>query len=129
MSLMELYCCFKEDNPKVVIGKSKFAELRPPHICLSSDTPKNVCLCRYHENTSLVLECVQRHVPRIVLKSSTEFVSSVVYSTDYPLCMLNTCEECRNTRFFQTSIVDHIPGEEKQLKTTWYTWGTSGECS
>ena len=50
------------ENPNVVIGKSKFAELRPPQVCLCSETPRNVCLCRYHENTSLLLECVRRHV-------------------------------------------------------------------
>ena len=110
----------------MVIGKSKFAELRPPQVCLCSETPRNVCLCRYHENTSLLLECVRRHVPRKVFKSSTEFVSSVVCSNDDPQCMLNTCEECRNAQLFQSSIVDHIPDEEKQLKTTWCAWETVG---
>ena len=38
--------------------------------------------------------------------------------------MLNTCEECRNAQLFQSSIVDHIPDEEKQLKTTWCAWET-----
>ena len=48
-SLMETYALFCKDYPNK-IGKSKFAELRPNHVLLSSKLPHNVCLCKYHEN-------------------------------------------------------------------------------
>ncbi len=49
-SILEAYRYFKKEHPEFIIGKSKFAELRPSHVLRSSDTPRNVCLCRYHEN-------------------------------------------------------------------------------
>lgn len=48
-SILEAYRYFKNEHPESIIGKSKFAELRPSHVLRSSDTPRNVCLCRYHE--------------------------------------------------------------------------------
>jgi hypothetical protein len=41
---------FKHDFPGMTIGKSKFAQLRPPHIDLERDTPHNVCVCAVHYN-------------------------------------------------------------------------------
>ncbi|CAB4058401.1 unnamed protein product [Lepeophtheirus salmonis] len=122
----------KEDNDNLVIGKSKIAQLGPPHVCLSSDTQKIICVfvsstTKAFTRRTILLECVQRHVPRIVLKSSTEFVSSVVYSTDDPQCTLNTCEECQNAQIFQSSIEDHISVEEKKPETTWYAWDSTAQ--
>jgi len=52
MTLSEAYCCFKADHPQINIGKSKFANLRPKWVFVSSQMPHNVCGCRYHENVS-----------------------------------------------------------------------------
>ena len=49
-SVAEVHALFHEEFPLYKIGKSKFAELRPQHVLLSSKLPHNVCLCRYHEN-------------------------------------------------------------------------------
>ena len=38
----EAYELFRNDHPDIGLGKSKFAELRPKHILLSSDIPNNV---------------------------------------------------------------------------------------
>ena len=43
MSIKECYETFKEFNPDVKIGVSKFAEIRPPNVLYSSETPSNVC--------------------------------------------------------------------------------------
>ena len=43
MSIKECYATFKEFNPDVKIGVSKFAEIRPPNVLFSSETPSNVC--------------------------------------------------------------------------------------
>ena len=49
-SILEVFALFKEEYPDITVGKSKFADLRPKHVLLSSKLPHNVCLCRYHEN-------------------------------------------------------------------------------
>ena len=43
MSIKETYALFKEERSHVKIGLSKFAELRPADVLLSSQTPVNVC--------------------------------------------------------------------------------------
>ena len=43
MSIKECYATFKESNPAVKIGVSKFAEIRPPNVLFSSEPPSNVC--------------------------------------------------------------------------------------
>ncbi len=85
MSILEAYRYFKKEHP--IIGKSKFAELRPSHVLRSSDTPRNVCLCRYHENVKLALDCLQHVIPRLVFQSTQDFVEAVACNTDSPLCM------------------------------------------
>ena len=48
-SLQETFAIFVKDNPTVKISLSKFASLRPVNVKLSSDMPRDVCLCKYHE--------------------------------------------------------------------------------
>ena len=43
MRIKECYATFKESNPDVKIGVSKFAEIRPTNVLLSSETPSNIC--------------------------------------------------------------------------------------
>ena len=50
LTIGEAYQEFKLVHPHMKIGKSKFAEMRPSHVCLRADTPANICLCSYHEN-------------------------------------------------------------------------------
>ncbi|XP_060754349.1 uncharacterized protein LOC132865864 isoform X2 [Neoarius graeffei] len=121
MSLMEAYRLFKEDHPEVTVGKSKFAELRPPFVLLRSDTPKNVCLCKYHENTSLLLNCAYKHLPRMAFKSVSNYVDAVVCSSGSVACMLNECDECGEGRKF-LQLISNIPEEEKDTNTSWYVW-------
>ena len=43
-SILETHALFCKEYPDVKVGKSKFAELRPKHVQLSSKLPHNVCL-------------------------------------------------------------------------------------
>ena len=79
MSIKETYMVFKDENPNVKIGLTKFSTLHPPNVLLSSQTPSKVCICVYHQNMLLALDIIHRHVPGIP-------VYSTVYCT-HP-CML-----------------------------------------
>ena len=88
MKVFEAYRCFKEERPDSSIGKSKFAELRPAHVLKRSETPRNVCLCRYHENINLQIQALQLkgyEFPRIVEISLTTVCAT--------LQTLNACLE------------------------------------
>ena len=54
MSIREAYNLWKEENKNVKLGKSTFATLRPQHVLPTSKLPRNVCVCRYHENFILL---------------------------------------------------------------------------
>ncbi len=112
MSILEAYRYFKKKHPESIIGKSKFAELRPSHVLRPSDTPRNVCLCRYHENVKLALDCLQHTIPRQVFQSTQDFVEAVACNTDSPLCMLGQCAECMNGKLLEMRTVCNIPEDD-----------------
>ncbi|RXN14647.1 Sentrin-specific protease 2 [Labeo rohita] len=124
MSVLEAYRYFKNEHPESAIGKSKFAELRPSHVLRSSDTPRNVCLCRYHENIKLALDCLQHIIPRQAFQSTQDFVEAVACNPESPLCMLGQCAECRNGKLLEMRTLCNIPEDDKQIKATWYAWET-----
>ena len=62
MSLKEVYEQFKNKNPNVPIGLSKFCSLRPFHVRLFDQIPHNVCVCKYHENLRLILIALEKYI-------------------------------------------------------------------
>lgn len=51
-SIRETHALFQSEFEDLKIGKSKFSELQPEFVKVSSKLPHKVCLCRYHENFS-----------------------------------------------------------------------------
>ena len=45
MTIKKAFGIFKIENPNIKVGLSKFAELHPSNVLLSSQTPSNVCMC------------------------------------------------------------------------------------
>ena len=45
MSLREAYKKFKEKNPSLKVGLTRFCELRPAHVKLIDQIPHQVCVC------------------------------------------------------------------------------------
>lgn len=58
--LKEGHALLKKEHPEVKIGISKFSSLRLINVLLSSVTPRNICLCQYHENIHLICDCLAR---------------------------------------------------------------------
>ncbi|EFN76307.1 hypothetical protein EAI_07812, partial [Harpegnathos saltator] len=49
LNLKELYAIFKKSNPKVSVGFSTFAKLRPKHYILAGASGSHsVCVCSIH---------------------------------------------------------------------------------
>ena len=56
-NLKEANQCFKKEYPKVKVGFSKFAMLRPKNVVLAGASgTRSVCVCTLHENVKLMLE-------------------------------------------------------------------------
>ena len=55
-TIFEAYLHFKDENPMVKIGFSKFAEVRQKNIVLPGATGTHiVCVCTYHQNPKLMI--------------------------------------------------------------------------
>ncbi|XP_067247442.1 uncharacterized protein [Chanodichthys erythropterus] len=125
MSVLEAYRVFQDEYPEIKIGKSKFAALRPREVFTKAETPHNVCLCKYHENTQMLLESVHKHIPRHAFQSVSAFIRALVCSPDSPECMLNGCKTCCNAILLQ-NIISNIPDEDKNIQTMWHSWESEG---
>lgn len=119
MSLKETYTTFKDENPNIKIGFSKFCSMRPLDVLLSSQTPANVCVFIHHENIRLSLDTLSMHTDNIP-KYSTEFPSSCLCNPPKEECWFNTC---KNTSCgFQQSYKLQKDGK-KDVK--WYKWSNT----
>lgn len=121
MTLGEAFELFKEQHPDLVIGKSKFAELRPAHVLLVSQMPHNTCGCRYHADVILLLESLHRHSPAIPLYSKEHFLSLCVCDLESDSCMSSNCDDCSEDQLFESNIVTRAGNLEDQIH--WDYWG------
>lgn len=117
LNIKETYGIFQEENPNVKIGSSKFAELRPQNVLLSSQTPSNVCTCIYHQNLFLALHAIHTHAPRIPTYS-TNFPASCLRDPESDLCWFGKC--CHDDCGF--AAVYSLPDDVKDLDTKWFRW-------
>ena len=92
MSIKECYATFKEFNPDVKIGVSKFAEIRPPNVLFSSETPSNVCQL-IHIPSTFHTE-FRQYIPEIQSYTQITFGNSQMTYSDSQ----NTCS-CNNVMF------------------------------
>lgn len=92
---------FTKQYLDVKIGKSKFAELQPKHMLLSSKLPHNVCMCKYHENFIMALEALHNAVLTIP-KYSENFPSMLVCNIEQEDCWNNNCVSCKDEKVFKT---------------------------
>lgn len=118
MSLKEAYARFKEVHPRITIGKSKFAELRPKHIKLFDEIPHNVCVCSYHENMRLLLLAL-KPVIDIPTKFSA-FINQIVCDSSSQICMSLQCDNCKENIacFKPQSTVENEPIKYVQWQKT-----------
>lgn len=123
MTVHEAYKCFCHDKPDLVIGKSKFAELRPKHVLLSSQTPTNACLCRYHENINLLLQGLHSKLPDVFPLKTTDLIVNSVCNPDSEICMFGSCDVCGNLLGFERSIgTKLVSDDDEPIEVKWYAW-------
>ena len=94
-SLKETYKVFKNDNPELRIGKSKFYSLRPKYVLLSPI--KEVCLCIYCANYDLFLTSLINFRGSNVTEldeSRSQIINTTMCSEPSDLCYLQECKIC-----------------------------------
>ena len=98
-NLKELYRDFKQKNPHVRIGFSKFAELRPKHCVLAGASgTHSVCVCTIHQNVKLMLHGVKlqelttgEDLPQ---SSYHHCIAQIICNPPLPECYFGECNFC-----------------------------------
>ena len=117
MTVAEPYKLFREKYPDECIGKSKFAELQPKHVLLSSDLPVNICNCRYHQNFMLLCEAMHKFQSDFPLYSH-DLPPSLVCNENSDDYWNKKCDECKGGKLF----MEKCPLFDTSVKVTWYQW-------
>ena len=120
MTVTEAHSLFVGENPTIVVGKSKFAELQPAEVLLSSKMPHNICGCVYHAKIALLLEELHRKLSENFPLYGEEFVKSCVCNTTSKKCMTSNCVLCKTK--FQTTYLEEIDKKHLRAAATWYQW-------
>ncbi|CAF4314660.1 unnamed protein product [Didymodactylos carnosus] len=117
-NLRETYELFKEENGNVYLGRSSFAELRPPFVVPKAALTHRNCLCVYHENICLLLKSLHKYVGGQYCSSLKAFTDSLVCSTNNEECMFSSCSLCED--FFIEKIQENV--SNGKTKITWSQW-------
>ena len=107
MSVKEYYATFKESKPDVKISVCKFAEIRPPNVLFSSETPSNVCQCIYHQKFILALSSIHQYIPDFP-SYTRDFPSSYPVSDNDPDCWFSESDH-HNCGFFYEGYRNDTP--------------------
>ena len=123
MSVCEAHSIWKSEHPeRRKIGKSKFAKLRPEHILLTSELPRNVCMCKVHENFIQLLKALHKHDNFFPIHSNN-FPSNFVCDEDD--CWFNKCLLSQNGQLFVKKFTFREDvtaiGTENEL-CSWWEW-------
>ena len=107
-NLHELFVAFKEGNPDVKIGFSKFCT-----VCLKwcviagSSGTHSLCVCTTHQNTILLVDALNLEV------TYKDLVNKVVCDSSNRECMMHCCTNCPRTntlhKFMEEELNDIDP--------------------
>lgn len=122
-TLKELYQLFKNDNPDLKIGFSKFAELRPKQCVLGNDKNTwNCCVCIYCQNLKLILEPLGKN-----LKIDT-ILSEIVCYLSSEVCMFSQCRSCKGIDDIE-EICENLLNNNDCVSVRYKQWTTDASLS
>ena len=117
----EAFLLFKEKNPDIKMGFSKFAEARPKNVVLpGSEGTHNVCVCTYHQNVKLMIcnsqMATKKEFKKIVGDMSGDcydgeikyqhLVAQIICSPPREECWIGACKQCEETSSMEGTLVD-----------------------
>ena len=117
-SVLETYAMFCEEEPNCKLGKSKFAELRPKHVQLSSKLPHNVCLCKYHENFIAAIESLHKAIPEFPPYSQSLPLTFLCENVTHN-CWIDACDVCSAGQGFISTYAGVL---QEEGAASWYVW-------
>ena len=86
-SLEEAHSKFREEHETIIVGLTKFQELRPKNVVLAgSEGTHNICVCLHHQNPKLMISSS-------IVGSDTTFKELMIKNPHKPLTAVNLLEE------------------------------------
>lgn len=95
-NLRKLFLKFKDQEPDIKIGFTKFAELRPPYCVLAgSSGTHSVCVCVHHQNVKLMLAGLKNSGASFEkMYNYKDCIAEIVCKDPTSDCYLNKCTNC-----------------------------------
>ncbi|XP_063381046.1 uncharacterized protein LOC134667550 [Cydia fagiglandana] len=119
-SVSETYGLFVEEFGNIV-GRSKFAELRPKHVYLSNKLPHNVCLCKYHENFSLAVNSLHHVIGSPYYDHN--FLNGFICTVPTRACWLKDCNNCKEMlKIKLNEYLECCENVGPEVETSWFVW-------
>lgn len=100
MNLEEVYQVFKQENPGLKIGFSKFASIRPKECVLAGSTHgiHTTCVCVKHQNAKLIFDSLKSQYKEELKEKSIEtyrdLMNTMLCKEITENCRLNKCSDC-----------------------------------
>jgi hypothetical protein len=83
--------------------------------------PHRVCVCLYHQNVSLLIDALSKHVNVTSCYDLSAFTTSLVCDDTNETCMLSACNNCSNN--FKLNVEDKTI--DKNIFIKWFQWKNS----
>ena len=120
-NLKELYALFRERNPDIKVGFSKFAELRPKEcVLVGASGTHSVCVCTTHQNMKLMFEASKIEQmtknEKKHLMSPQDCLPQIQCNPPSIECCLGECSNCGNDenlralleKLFDDNIIEEV---------------------
>lgn len=109
-NLKELYTAFKDENPQLKVGFSKFCSFRPKWCVLAGASgTHSVCVCVYHQNVKLMLEGTKMNA------SYSDFLELLSCDTSNYKCMMGECSDCPSVDMVRDFLRDEMEDMEEEI--------------
>ena len=132
-NLKEVFRAFKDINPDLKIGFSKFAELRPPQCVLAGASgTHSVCVCTIHQNVKLMFsgagisEMIDSE--SVFLQSYHHCLARIMCNLPLPTCYLGECACCPGVSTLRVDLIELL--DENLIDSiTFKQWVSVDRCT
>ena len=115
--MQELYAAFKEKQPNVNIGFSKFCALRTKWCVLDgSKMTHSVYVCSAHHNVVLLVDAMDWDLTK------KDLIKKIVCKTESNKCIMHRCESCLGTVTLKRFLDQELNKHENDKKFNYCEW-------
>ena len=123
-NLHELYVAFKEQNPDVKVGFSKFCALRAKSCVIAGKSgTHSVCVCTIHQNAVLLVDALDWDI------TYKDLMSKIVCDTSDRVCMMHRCENCPGKAALNDFLNEELSDFDSDEEFHYMQWETTDRAT